>query len=145
MILVPESPYYLIAKNKLSKAKEIVGLLNGRDDNLTKDVIDDIEKYLDQGQSSNSLSETLHPKKNIVPDSKRNEICLNKTEEILQNESGIDNTEPFIENIKHSQGKQGLIKIVLVVIGLFFFTRLCGKFMKNNGIGWYSGCLINLR
>ena len=130
LILVPESPYHLIAKKKHSNAKEIVALLNGRDDTLIKEVIDDIEKYLDQGKSSDNLSacDTPNPpKKSILSDSKNDEMC--KTNEISENEKEENSTEPFLENIKYSQGKQGLIKIVLVVIGLFFFTRLCGKLL----------------
>ena len=51
-MIVPESPYYLIAKKRHSKAKEVVELLNGKDDIVVQDVIKDIEKYLEQGKAS---------------------------------------------------------------------------------------------
>ena len=130
MVLAPESPYHLIAKKKHSKATEVVALLNGRDDILIKDVMDDIEKYLEQGNSPGNISlcDKLHSTKTKdVPDSKEDSIHQEGKKEVIESISENKSTEPFLENIEYNrQENQGFIKIVLIVIGLFFFTRLCG-------------------
>ena len=131
LVIVPESPYHLIAKKKHSKATEVVALLNGRDDILIKDVMDDIEKYLEQGNSPGNISlcDKLHTTKTKdVPDLKEDSIHQESRKEIIESISENKSTEPFLENIEYNrQENKGFIKIVFIVIGLFFFTRLCGK------------------
>ena len=132
MILVPESPYYLIAKKRHSKATKVVELLNGKDDTVVQDVIKDIERYLEQGKSSDNIHscDKHHVStKNVVPDHKNDGISKESNQVLLESNSENKNTEPNFENIEFErQEVKGLIKIVMIVIGLFFFTRLCGKF-----------------
>ena len=131
LVIVPESPYHLIAKKKHAKATEVVTLLNGRDDAVIKDVMDDIEKYLEQGNSPGNISlcDKLHTTKTKdVPDLKEDSTHQESRKEVIENSSENKSTEPFLENIEYNrQGNNGFIKIVFIVIGLFFFTRLCGK------------------
>ena len=131
MVFVPESPYHLIAKKKHSKATEVVALLNGRDDILIKDVIDDIEKYLEHGNSPGNISlcDKLHTTKTKdVPVLEEDSIHQESRKEIIERISENKSTEPFLDNIEFNrQENKGFIKIVFIVIGLFFFTRLCGK------------------
>ena len=131
LVLAPESPYHLISKKKHSKATEVVALLNGRDDILIKDVIDDIEKYLEQGNSPGNISlcDKLHTTKTKdVPVLEEDSIHQESRKEIIERISENKSTEPFLDNIEFNrQENKGFIKIVFIVIGLFFFTRLCGK------------------
>ena len=133
MILVPESPYYLIAKKRHSKATEVVELLNGKDDIAVQDVIKDIEKYLQQGKSSgniNSCDKHYASTKNDVPDHRNDAMYKERNQVLLEGNFENRNTDPNFENIEYkSQEVKGLIKVVMIVIGLFFFTRLCGKFV----------------
>ena len=133
MILVPESPYYLIAKKRHPKATKVVELLNGKDDIVVQDVIKDIEKYLEQGKSSGNINSCDKPHvstKNVVPDHKNDATSKESNQVLLERNSENKDTEPNCENIEYKcQEVKGLIKIVLIVIGLFFFTRLCGKFV----------------
>ena len=93
MILVPESPYYLIAKKRHSKATKVVELLNGKDDIAVQDVIKDIEKYLDQGKSFGNIdSGDKHnaSTKNDVPDHRNDAIyvvCVVQTKTATRNMS----------------------------------------------------------
>ena len=134
-MFVPESPYYLIAKKEQTKAKEVIKLLDGGDDSAIDTIVEDIEKYIERGKSSDitrSLESTNSVQMNKVIDPELLEIQPEKDVAIIDIYKATQARDPFLEKSeKHPGGSsccnQTMIKIVLIVAGLFLFTRLCGK------------------
>ena len=134
-MFVPESPYYLIAKKEQAKAKEVIKLLDGGDDSAIDTIIEDIEKYIKRGNSSDitrSLESSNSVQVNKVIDPELLEIPPETDVAIIDTYKEKQVRDPFLEKSEKRQRYSSccnptMIKIVLIVAGLFLFTRLCGK------------------
>jgi hypothetical protein len=135
LIFVPESPYYLIAKKRHCEAREVIKLLNTGDDSTINSIIDDIEQYMERGISSKpkkAFDPLNSVQKNNVPDSE--EGCkLSPIPEvgIVEINKEVPICDPFLPKSKESdktscRASSSMFKIVMIIAGLFLFTRLIG-------------------
>ena len=142
LIFAPESPYYLIATSKHCKAKEIIGLLHGGESNTIDAIVKDIETYIQRGKHSDGMKNDdalQYLSKNDVPDAQNLEsnveiddlmLHMNTKSEIPSCDiKGDDESKPHNSSC-HSNPL--LLKIILIVAGLFLFTRLCGRLIFYN-------------
>ena len=138
LIFAPESPYYLIANRKMSDARKVIEMLNGGDESSINSIIKDIEKYVDRGKSSKNtksfdISNSLQTN-NILGSLEDCKVSENKEPGIVddnENTKELKKCDPFLpESIEcdesSCQSSSTMLKIVLIIAGLFLFTRLCG-------------------
>ena len=142
LISAPESPYYLIATRKHSKAKEIIRLLHGGESTTIDAIVKDIETYIQRGKHSHAMNDDdsiQYLSKNDVPDAQNIEsnvefddlmLHMNKKSEIPSCDIKGDGESAPHHSSCHSDPL--LLKIILIVAGLFLFTRLCGRLIFYN-------------
>lgn len=142
LIFAPESPYYLIATSKHSKAKEIIRLLHGGEGNTIDEIVKDIETYIQRGKHSDALNKDdsiQYLSRNDVPDAQNLEsnveiddlmLHMNTKSEISNCDIKGDGENAPHNSLCHSNPL--LLKIILIVAGLFLFTRLCGTLIFFN-------------
>ena len=121
-------------------------MLNGGDESSINSIIEDIEKYVNRGKSSKNnksfdISNTLQT--NNVPGSLEDcRLSENKKPGLLDDNidtKELKNCDPFLPESKQCeerscQSSSTMFKIVLIIAGLFLFTRLCGTFHYIQGI-----------
>ena len=144
LIFAPESPYYLIATSKHSKAKEIIRLLHGGESTTIDAIVKDIETYIQRGKHSDAMNNDdsiQYLSKNDVPGAQNLEsnvemddlmLHMNTKSEIPSRDIKGDGESAPHNSSCHSNPL--LLKIILIVAGLFLFTRLCGTLIFFNNI-----------
>ena len=143
LMFAPESPYYLIAMSKHSKAKEIIKLLHGGESTTIDAIVKDIETYIQRDKHSNAMNNDdsiQYLSKNDVPDPQNLESNIEIDDLMLHKNTKNEITSCDFkgdgESYHHNSSCHSnpiLLKIILIVAGLFLFTRLCGRliFYKN--------------
>ena len=131
-----------MSKRRYAEAKVVVKKLNGKDDNINEEIIRDIEKYIQDDTSLEfkpPLISGMHSQTNNIPECDEAEVLYNQDFAIVSISKGKE-----MKNSKYGQkfsyAKESeeccgcshyftpaLIKIVMIMAGLFLFTRLCGK------------------
>ena len=132
-------------KQKYSEARKVVHILNGDEDNKEVDkILRDIEQFVQQDmelKANTELDATDKTEKACVPDSEEGSVLCEQQENItILNSTTGSNVKrvslsgkvsflPKSEDcIGRSQYFKALpIKLILVIAGLFLFTRFCGK------------------
>ena len=144
LLLVPESPYFLIMKQKHNEARKVVQILNCDVDNKEVDnMLRDIEQFVQQDihlKANTQFDATdkteraiiLSPEECSVPyEQRENPTILNTTTKCNAKRISISGEETFLRKsedyIGRSQHFKAVpIKLILVIAGLFLFTRFCG-------------------
>ena len=146
LFLVPESPYFLLIKQKRNEAKKVLQLLNGDKDNKDIDeILKDIEKYIQQDilcdnvdakfeatEKTNKYSVPDCEEGNVLYQHEQNITIINPMKRTDIKRSSLKQEIPFLPKSDECNGrsqhfKAVPIKIILIITGLFLFTRFCGK------------------
>ena len=125
----------MISKTRLSEAREVIKLLNAGDESRINSIIDDIEQYIERGKSSepNKSFDPLDTvqKDNVSdcdggcrlsPSSDIGKVEINK--EVLICESFLPKSKQ--RDKTSCRASSTMLKIVMIIAGLFLFTRLIG-------------------
>ena len=134
-----ESPYFLMSKRRYAEAKVVVKNLNGNADNINDEIIRDIEKYIQDDTSLEFKPPLMHSQTNNIPECDEEEVLYSQDLPIVSTskEKEMKNSK-FEQKLSYAIESEeccgcshyftpALIKIVMIMAGLFLFTRLCGK------------------